>query len=308
MPAPELPGKNGDDPNVVVDNDGRQTTITLAFPAAMAELLKAYEYSVQTRREVWDFAVGIRRLRALGMSVIDLRWLGRMGYVEHAMEVTPLGSASRLFIPIGVSFTKRTCFVLSEAGLCSARSQLDGSSRVLRPVFCPKDGDPQPFACARHDCPRAGSPRSGSGTRSSGDEGASGNECGSVRAAAPSWDAQRRELRVNQVLVKYFKWPAVNQQTILAAFEEERWPPRIDDPLPPKPEQDRKRRLHDAVKCLNRNQSQPLIRFHGDGTGEGVRWSLVESGDPAPDQGFPTQPAQFARTKIGAHERPLASR
>ena len=85
-------------------------------------------------------------------------------------------------------------------------------------------------------------------------------------------------MRVNGKLVKHFKWPALNQETILAAFEEEGWPPRIDDPLPPLPEQDPKRRLHDTIKCINRNQKHHLIHFHGDGTGEGVIWEFVEDG------------------------------
>jgi hypothetical protein len=61
----------------------------------------------------------------------------------------------------------------------------------------------------------------------------------------------------------------------LSAFEEDRWPPVIDDPLPPKPEQDTKRRLHDTIKALNRNQHRDAIRFHGNGTGEGIRWELT---------------------------------
>ena len=59
------------------------------------------------------------------------------------------------------------------------------------------------------------------------------------------------------------------------AFEEESWPPRIDDPLPPHPDLMPKRRLHDTIKSLNRNQKNHVIRFMGDGTGEGIRWGLV---------------------------------
>jgi len=92
----------------------------------------------------------------------------------------------------------------------------------------------------------------------------------------PTWDSQTRELRIDVVTVKRFKWTAVNQETVLAAFEEECWPHRIDDPLPPHPEQDSKRRLSDTIKCLNRKQINPLIHFRGDGTGEGVTWELVE--------------------------------
>jgi hypothetical protein len=64
------------------------------------------------------------------------------------------------------------------------------------------------------------------------------------------------------------------------AFEEDGWPPRIDDPLPQKLNQDPKSRLHDTIKCLNRNHRKRLIRFSGDGTGEGVVWTAV-SGDEA---------------------------
>ncbi len=95
------------------------------------------------------------------------------------------------------------------------------------------------------------------------------------KSVTPHWNAERHELKVNRQLVKRFRWPACNQETVLMAFEEEGWPDRIDDPLPPQPEQDSKRRLHDTIKCLNRNQINQALRFHGDGTGEGVLWELV---------------------------------
>jgi hypothetical protein len=63
---------------------------------------------------------------------------------------------------------------------------------------------------------------------------------------------------------------------ILSVFDEENWPPRIDDPLPPSKRINTKQRLHDTIKSLNRNQKQRLVRFLGDGTGEGVRWELIE--------------------------------
>ena len=91
----------------------------------------------------------------------------------------------------------------------------------------------------------------------------------------PHWDHDRHELRLGEKLVKKFKWRAANQEAILSAFEEEGWPPHIDDPLPPIYEKDSKRRLADSIKCLNRKQTYPLIRFSGDGTGEGVIWEIV---------------------------------
>jgi len=91
----------------------------------------------------------------------------------------------------------------------------------------------------------------------------------------PVWDQERRELRINDVVVKSFKLPSPNQEAILTALAEENWPVRIDDPLPPHVELDPKRRLHDTIKSLNRNQKSRLIRFSGDGTGEGVLWKLI---------------------------------
>ena len=88
----------------------------------------------------------------------------------------------------------------------------------------------------------------------------------------PVWDRERGEFRLGTHLIKEFKLPSPNQEAILNAFEEEGWPPRIDDPLPPHPNIDPKRRLHDTIKSLNRNQRDPRLRFRGDGTGQGVRW------------------------------------
>jgi hypothetical protein len=85
-------------------------------------------------------------------------------------------------------------------------------------------------------------------------------------------------------VVKQFKSPAMNQETILTAFEEENWPPRIDDPLPPEPDLDPKRRLHATINSLNGRQKNPLIRFVGDGTGEGVRWELVQRAPQVDEQ------------------------
>ena len=209
---------------------------------ALAELLKAYEYARSGQREVWDFAVEIRTLRETGLSNSDFRWLACAGHLDHACEVTILGDDERHFQRTGkLSFARRTCFVLTDSGAQYARSQLNGRAPSL----------PAPPPLAAHPVVRS-------------------------KPLLPVWDPERRELRIGGTLVKQFKWPAVNQEMILAVFQEMKWPARIDDPLPPQPEQDSKRRLHDTIKCLNRNQKQKLIRFYGDGTGEGVLWKLQE--------------------------------
>jgi hypothetical protein len=92
----------------------------------------------------------------------------------------------------------------------------------------------------------------------------------------PYWDHECHRLYVGKKLVKEFKLPSPNQGTVLMAFEEENWPRRIDDPLPPSAEIDAKTRLRSTIKSLNKNQKHRLVRFMGDGTGEGVIWELLE--------------------------------
>lgn len=38
---------------------------------------------------------------------------------------------------------------------------------------------------------------------------------------------------------------------------------------------DAKRRLNEAVKNLNSHQLNPILRFHGDGTGKGIVWEKL---------------------------------
>jgi hypothetical protein len=114
---------------------------------------------------------------------------------------------------------------------------------------------------------------------SPGGEGAGGDGA----PGRPVWDRARRELRVGQVVVKRFKQPAGNQELVLQAFEEEGWPPRIDDPLPPVSNQDGKRRLQSTIWNLNRSREARLIRFEGGGDGQSICW---RGGDGlAPDRG-----------------------
>jgi hypothetical protein len=206
----------------------------------ICELLKARLYAEDADRDTWEFAVEIDRLRSVGLTPSDLRWLVCREYVEHASEETAAANGRRAFrAGSGLTFSKRTCFVLTKEGVAFAH-ELIGSS-------------------------------AGPGSKPSAGSNGSG------LARRPVWDSERHELRVGDLLIKRFKWPAINQVALLAAFQEEEWPARIDDPLPPRPEQDPKRRLHDTIKCLNRNQQSGLIHFRGDGTGEGVVWEFVDA-------------------------------
>ena len=208
----------------------------------LVRLAGALDQASDTGRDRWDFAVEIQELLAAGLTTSDLRWLVCKGYVEHAREITLPGEDGRAFQPTGnLTFAKRTCFVLTAGGL----SAVEGRS-----------------AAASASC------RIGHVSRVDASHGHD-------KRLVPHWDPKLHELRFNGQLVKRFKLPSPNQEVILTAFEEEGWPTRIDDPLPPRPEQNPKRRLHDTIKSLNRNQKNRLIRIMGDGTGLGIRWELT---------------------------------
>jgi hypothetical protein len=144
---------------------------------------------------------------------------------------------------------RRTCFVLSEAG-----EEFVNVACQQAPAEPVPASRPQRAAATAN----GGSPAAPRGLHT-----------------APTWDSDRQELRFSGHLVKQFKVPAANQEMILAVFQEEQWPARIDDPLPPRPDQDPKRRLQDTVNSLNRNQKCALVRFRSDGKAQGVRWEPV---------------------------------
>jgi len=86
--------------------------------AAILRLAEAYNYARDTHCDLWDFAVEIDVLTAIGLSVDDLRWLVASGYARHRLEVTRRNDAARSFLPAqDLNFTKKTCFVLTDAGL-----------------------------------------------------------------------------------------------------------------------------------------------------------------------------------------------
>ena len=224
---------------------------------ALGVLLEAARYAEQTSGDCWEFAVELDQLIALGLTCNDFRWLVRNGLVEHQREVTLESADGRAFRPTGdLTFPEGTCFILTEAGVSIARGSCPTAAAGASPSSSSPDEENATVTINRNFSKASGGPQGEPGV--------------------PRWDSQRRELRINAVTVKRFKWAAANQETVLAVFEEEGWPHRIDDPLPPHPEQDSRRRLSDTIKCLNRKQINHLIHFRGDGTGEGVIWELVE--------------------------------
>lgn len=228
----------------IATNDDAAVQLAARMQAGLELLDRAYQAAVDIDCDPWEMAVEIADLRRAGLSLTDLRWLVRKGFAQHAQEVTQPGEEQRAFhSPRGVAFTRRTCLMLTGQGATLLR-QTASLPRPPLSVAAP--------AIARADLPQS----------------SAAPQCEPL----PHWDGDLMELRVGGQLVKQFKVPAPNQEMVLSAFEEEGWPARIDDPLPPVPDQDSKRRLHDTINSLNRNQKQPLIRFLGDGSGQGVRW------------------------------------
>jgi hypothetical protein len=223
-----------------------------AIVRAIALLLRAHDYACALNRDSWEFAVEIQVLRAAGVTRSDLRWLRCKDLLEHAVEITTRDDHRRLYQPsFNLAFTKRSCFILTSTGVRLART-LQGQRESARPESEPKSSNP--------------------------DEPSSQN--GQKVRLVPVWERDRQILHLDGVVVKQFKTPAPNQETILSAFEEEGWPDRIDDPIPPQLSQDAKARLHDAINALNRNQKHRLIHFMGDGSGQGIRWELVKRSVP----------------------------
>ena len=203
----------------------------------LRQLLDSHDAGLEVGRSAWDFALEIEALERGGATRSELRtWLSR-GYLVHQQEVIDLNAAARVFKPIAnLSFPAGTAFLLTEAGLTQARNRGLAATRL---------GE------------------------------SSGRIPPQVVLARPYWDQHRRELRVDDLVVKAFPVPAPNQEQVLAAFEARGWPPGIADPLPPHEGTPSRQRLHDCINALNRRQRVRLIRFRGDGKGSGIVWERL---------------------------------
>ena len=221
--------------------------------AALVALLEALEYAQDLEGSAWDFALEISSMRRLKLSTSDLRWLVVRGLVKHALEVTPPRDAVRSFRrPERPAFGKKSCFVLSPAGAELARTLRPAVSALSTEEFLPTG---ETFTAA-HDPPREFTPP--------------------APPLQPRWDRDRQELRVGSIVVKRFKIPSAGQEAILAAFEEQNWPARIDDPLSICTGPSRHGRLQEIISQLNKSQKRALLRFLDDGSGHSVLWEFAD--------------------------------
>lgn len=211
---------------------------------ALSLALRAHAYAQDAATDPWQFALSIRELETAGLTLTDARWLLLRGYASLAKEVTAPGDPARLFRPLPFTALTRSAYLmLTEAGAAELSRRL--AAQQTTPGSDSSLSEP-PTAPESHP------PR-------------------------PHWDAGRRELLVGTTVVKRFRVPAPNQELVLQAFEEDGWPACIDDPLPPVPNLDCQYRLRATIKSLNRSQSRPLIRFHGNGGGQVIYWDLAAS-------------------------------
>jgi hypothetical protein len=209
-------------------------------------LLEARRCAGRAERSLWEFAVELDDLQRAGLSKSQLRWLICRGHVEMRRETTRLQDQARRFARHGnLQFSGSCCFVLTEAGERFAETTLRRRNLGQH---------------RRH----AASHERGAGTM--------------AVPICPRWDPALRELWWGDRLVKRFRVPSPNQELVLTAWEEDRWPVHLPDPLPVKAGINAKCRLQDTIKRLNRHQVHRLLRFAGDGSGHRIRWERrVES-------------------------------
>jgi len=248
--------------------------------AGLSELLRAFDYATDAGGDVWDFAIEITELRSAGMTTSDIRWLVSKGFAQHGQETSLYGAPRRTFQRSeGLTFLSTSAFVLTSAGAAELRKSLCQEqlpSPATRSAWCPGRGgggegrcDDAPAAAPLLRLPPSAFPLPPSAVP------IPPSAVPLPMDIKPVWEARRRELRVGEWLVKRFRVPAGNQELVLSAFEEECWPTYIDDPLPMKAEIVPKQRLHNVINRLNSGQLVPILRFQGNGNGEGVGWHML---------------------------------
>ena len=199
---------------------------------AAQALLKAHEQSGPGGRPNWQFAVRLQELRSLGVTESALRRLLLDGRVQHRIEQIKPHSRKRVFRTCSSGyFDENSCFLLTEEGVVWAQR-----ITTLK-LFSSPTGVSDSLV--------SGLPEK------------------------PHYD--HRVLRWGTFEIIRFGRSAPTLERIIEKFEELGWPERIDDPLPPKGKNNKKR-LRDAVRNLNEKQKVRLMEFHADGTGKGIRW------------------------------------
>jgi hypothetical protein len=90
----------------------------------------------------------------------------------------------------------------------------------------------------------------------------------------PRYDEELRALFLGADLEKELIQPAPLQEPILRGLQAAGWPEIFYDPLPYLPPAAARRRLHDAVRGLNRGLRTGRIRFFTHNHATAIRWRL----------------------------------
>lgn len=219
-------------------------------------LLVASRYVASSNCEKSQLAIRREELSAVGLEAIDCRWMLIRGFVDHFNETTFPGDAKRSFRNGDAIISDHSCFLLTPIGTDFVVNFLNGPQTEI--------GSSAKEEAFDYEMPVDwGTQNSSVETTLQSDQ-------------QPRWDVHRQELWFAGRLIKRYRIPSPNQVAILCAFEEEIWPSRIDDPLPQHCDIDPRRRLNDTIRNLNRSRINPLIRFSGDGSGQGILWEPAD--------------------------------
>src|SRR5690606_5827230 len=142
------------------------------------------------------------------------------------------------------------CFILTAAGCRFLESH--GFEQRNTPADFGTTASVKPVAARR-----------GGPLRTRPEDAPAGNE--PPPSETPAWNGDLHELWFGERMIKRYVRPAPAQELILSVFQEEKWPPGIDDPLPSKSCQDPKRRLHYTIQNLNRGQWPQRLHFFING-------------------------------------------
>jgi hypothetical protein len=206
----------------------------LAFLVAYLELIEARYAATDAHLPAHARPVSRKHLNGRGIGDEILFWMMYQAQIEH---LRPLQSSPSLQPVNSLHLDEASAFALTDAGEAFADS-------FLVSVLVPRDPSERLEAWERLL------------------EG----------TLLPHYDFESRVFSWGRHILKCFRQPSKNQELLLSAAEELRWPDWFDDPLAFVRDKNPKILLHDTIKDLNRRQSPYLIHFKGDGTGRRIGW------------------------------------
>lgn len=235
----------------------------LRLRTALKALLEAWDYAHDLTADPWEFALEIESLRRYELTNSDLRWMVGRGLVRHGIEVAPSGGKRAFQYSERLILTQQTCFVIAPAGIEAAVG--GGSFRGAAKSESVSANGSGPRSVEAPDLPDT--------ILSMGVEPVTPAQA--MALPLPSWNRDRQELSVGDVLALRLTIPAPQAESLLTTFQELQWPEQIEAPLPmflaPNV-------LQRAVATLNRRLRTRMLRFESCGP-TSVRWAFA-GGDP----------------------------